>query len=281
MSVGGNQLVVSASPAIGRPRPALFRALGHSDPPPRIGIGDVEYRHVRTFKHDSWAATALYDSPHGELIVCKFNRSQPILGIPMRWLGRRLAEREGRLLNLLADEPNVPDRRGPVLVEGKPALNAAAHVFVPGRPLRAGDRPNAEFIARLSQLIAGVHSRGIAYVDLHKRENILVGDDGQPYLIDFQISVRLPRIWPLTFILSLLQQSDRYHLAKHIFKQRPDLCSPEMAAWVERQPWWIRLHRRVAVPFRSFRRWLLVLLGIRTGTGKAHTEEAPEVGACL
>jgi hypothetical protein len=259
----------------------LFRALGHADPPLRISIRDVDFQRVRTFKHDSWAATALYQGPHGGLIVCKFNRRQPILGLPMRWLGRWLARREGRLLDLLAGEPNVPNRRGPILVDGRAPLNATAHDYVPGRPLRRGDRPDARFFQGLSQLLAGVHARGIAYVDLHKRENILLGDDGQPYLIDFQISVRLPRVWPLNAVLRLLQESDRYHLAKHICRHQPDLCPLELAPLVARPPWWIRLHRRVAVPFRSVRRRLLVLLGIRTGRGKVYSEVAPEVGACL
>jgi hypothetical protein len=281
MSTGEEQFAVRIAPAIARPRPALFRALGHSDPPLRISIRDVDFQHVRTFKHDSWAATALYEGPHGDLVVCKFNRRQPILGVPMQWLGRWLARREERLLDLLAGEPNVPDRRGPIVVDGRPARNASAHVYVPGRPLRRRDRIDARFLKGLSQLLAGVHARGIAYVDLHKRENILLGDDGQPYLIDFQISVRLPRVWPLGAVLRLLQESDRYHLAKHILRQRPDLCPPELAALVARPPWWIRLHRRVAVPFRSVRRRVLVLLGIRTGRGRACSEIAPEVGACL
>jgi hypothetical protein len=44
-----------------------------------------------------------------------------------------------------------------------------------------------------------------------------------------------------------------------------------------RRPWWIRLHRSVAVPFRTARRQLLVLLGVRRGKGRAHTEHQPEV----
>ena len=223
----------------------------------------------------------IYQSAHGELVVCKFNRRQSVLGIPMEWLGRRLARREAWLLDLLTDEPNVPDGCGPATVRGNPALHAAAHVFIPGRPLRPGDRPPADFFVRLTRLLDAIHARGVAYVDLHKRENILLGDDGRPYLIDFQISVRLPRVWPLSALLRLLQESDRYHLAKHFFRQRPDLCPPELAALAQRPPWWIRLHRRVAVPFRSVRRRLLVLLGIRTGTGRVYSEVAPEVGACL
>ena len=37
-----------------------------------------------------------------------------------------------------------------------------------------------EFLPTLRGLLNKLHRRGIAYVDLHKRENIIVGDDGRP-----------------------------------------------------------------------------------------------------
>ena len=135
-----------------------------------------------------------------------------------------------------------------------------------------------EFYSELEELIRRSHARRIAFVDLHKHENILVGLDGRPHLIDFQISLWLPSWKPLDPALAMLQTSDRYHLAKHIYKSRPELCTPEQSALAERRPWWIRLHRLLAVPFRRFRRWFLVQRGIRVGTGKSHTEHAPEIG---
>ena len=37
-----------------------------------------------------------------------------------------------------------------------------------------------------------MHARRTVYVDLHKRENIIVSEHGKPCLIDFQISI----CWP-------------------------------------------------------------------------------------
>ena len=163
---------------------------------------------------------------------------------------------------LLADLPNVPDLRRPVRVGGKLLDNAVAHVYVPGRPLARHDCVADDFFPRLGRLLAEMHRRNMAYVDLHKRENILVGDDGQPYLIDFQISVALGRRWPadtevMRGLLTLLQRSDEYHFRKHVAHNRPDLYAEMPLSETVGRPWWIRAHRFIAVPFRSLRRRLL------------------------
>jgi hypothetical protein len=131
----------------------------------------------------------------------------------------------------------------------------------------------------LAALLQRVHRRGIAYVDLHKRENILVGEDGRPYLIDFQISVQLAQRGPVGAILRLLQCCDAYHLAKHVRRGQLDQGGLPAAPRDAGRPWIIRLHRRIAVPLRTSRRTLLVWLGVRTTGGRAHSEVAPEVGA--
>lgn len=66
-----------------RPRPPLFRALGAAEPPAGVRVDGVDYTRVTVFKHDSWAATALYAADEG-LITAKFNRIQPIFVVPMR-----------------------------------------------------------------------------------------------------------------------------------------------------------------------------------------------------
>lgn len=260
-----------------RRRPALFRALGEADPPAEIEVRGCRLRQVTVFKHDSWAATALY-SGEGHRVVCKFNRCEPIFGIPMTWLGRALARREARMLQLLADEPRVPDGCGSVRVNGRKSPTAVAHQYVPGRPLSRHDRMDAGFFDELDRVIRKIHSRRVAYVDLHKRENILVGDDGRPWLIDFQISLRLPWRRPAGWLLRMLQESDRYHFAKH--RSRHTWCVPdaEGPGATLRRPWWIQVHRKLTVPLRTLRRRLLVATGVRAGAGKAHTEAVPEFG---
>lgn len=269
----------AAPPAVVRERPAIFRALGRAEPPAAVEVESRRFRRVTTFKHDSWAATALYEADDGERIVCKFNRIEPVFGIPMRWLGRWLAGRERRMLHALADEPFVPAGCGDVLVAGRHAPHCVAHAFVPGRPLVRHMPLDASFFAMLETLLERVHRRGIAYVDLHKRENILVGEDGRPYLIDFQISLQLPQRGAVGGILRLLQRCDAYHLAKHVRRGKLDQGVRSTAPRGAGRPWIIRLHRRIAVPMRTARRALLVWIGVRTQGGRAHTEVAPEVGA--
>ncbi len=266
-----------------RPRPRTLRALGRNDPPLVIETKGEFFERRNIFKHDSMAATALYESVkrQGQLIICKFNRQQPIAGIPMKWLGRRLARRERRVLETMADVATIPDSSGDVFVDGSVDRTAAAHEFVPGHPLAYREQVGDEFFAELTESLRTLHARDIAYVDLNKRENIIVGDDGRPHLIDFQISFTLPRWWPgrsapARQVLRLLQSCDHYHLRKHISKHRPDLLPPQELASVGKLPWPIRIHRSLAVPARELRRRLLVLIGVRTGKGRSSSEVDPE-----
>lgn len=271
-----------ATPAATRERPALFRALGRRQPPESIVVDGQRYSLSELYKHDSWAATALYEGEAG-LVIAKFNRQQRIGFIPMGWLGRWLARHEATLLAHLQDLPNIPRLLGPVKVDGKVATNAVARGYIMGHPMRAKEMLPAAFFEKLRDILDDVHAQNIAYMDLHKRENVIVGDDGEPYLIDFQVSYILPRGWwtrltPLPWLLRLFQQSDRYHTVKHYAKH----CLAGQTEGKEKvqaaRPFWIKLHRWIAVPFRETRRRLLVLLGIRKGKGRVETEAFAEDG---
>ncbi len=262
---------------IGRPRARLLRALGPHDPPPQITLRGETCRRVDIFKHDSWAATALYHGPSGK-VVCKFNRQEPILGLPMAWLGEYLAAHEAAVLRRLGDLPNIPRWSGPVSVDDRVLHNACAHEFIEGHPLGKGERVGESFFVKLEALIRTMHAREVAYVDLHKRENILVGDDGQPHLVDFQVSFLLPADWraaALRPILHMMQEADLYHLSKHRREHPTRAGSPPQNQEMPR-PWFIRWHRSFAEPLRNLRRRLLVALGIRTGLGRAESEHFAE-----
>ena len=264
-----------------RPRPPVFRALGAADPPAAVEINDETFERREILKHDSWAATGIYASATRRAI-CKFNRRQPILGLPMAWLGRRLAAREQGFMDRLAGIDGVPPSLGQVRVAGRRLDNAVARQFVDGHALRPDERVNAEFFPRFDRLLAEVHRRGVAHVDLHKRENILVDEAGRPHLVDFQISFALPAGGSLAArafggVLRVLQRCDAYHLLKHRMKHAPEPSRPTARDIDRMRPWWIRLHRSVAVPFRTVRRQCLVWLGIRSRSGQAGSEWFPEV----
>ena len=125
----------------------------------------------------------------------------------------------------------------------------------------------AEFWAKLDAAIRAVHSRGVAYVDSNKAENVLIGEDGRPYLIDFQIAWHcgqrtrhaLGRWW-----LARLQREDLYHVLKHKRRfARHSMTSGELES-VRRRSLLIRVHRAINHPYRMVRRPLLRWLR-RTG----------------
>jgi hypothetical protein len=264
--------VVKSGVNVVRARPRWLKALGDAGPPATLEVGGVPHRLLETFKHDSWAATALYESPFGLLRIVKLHRQSSLFGFPMGWLGRFTAYNERRVLTRLEGLNGIPSLAGPVQTGGPRLANAVARDFVEGHPLGHREVVPDTFFADLDRLLREMHKRRTAYVDLHKRENIIVGAAGEPYLIDFQISVCWPGWLPLGLIFQILRRSDDYHLMKHWARCRPDQCRLDEGELQRRIPWWIRCHRLVARPFRELRRRLLVRVGVRAGKGRVETE---------
>lgn len=245
-------------------RHAWLRALGRDDPPAEVTLATGTYRHVQTFKHDFFAATAVYEGDHGKAVL-KMGRRVAFFGFPTAWIGRWLTQREGHMYQRMSGLEGIPAWLG---FDGPWSL---AHAFVEGAPLSRRAEVNDEFFPRLSALIGEIHARGAAYVDLEKPENILQTADGRPCLIDFQISVYFNpdgggKYWLPRRILKTLQLSDRYHLLKHWRRMRPDQLTPEQLADSYKAPFWIAGHRLIFRPLTLLRRWILVRLGERSST---------------
>ena len=259
---------------------AWLRALGPEDLPPSIMLADGEYRHLRTFKHDFFAATGLYEGPSGR-VVLKMGRVVGLFGLPMAWLGELLAGHEASIYQEVDGLDGVPRWLG------RWGRTGIVHAFVEGHPLQRNEYVPDDFFPRLEALLAELHRRGIAYVDLEKRENILVCADGSPALIDFQISYKWAgyqggrrtgwqRLMPASvgnLLLTKLQQGDRYHVLKHRRRHRPDTLTAEQLAASYRRGWYIELHRRASWPFTALRRLVLKLL---TGLARSPKQDGPE-----
>lgn len=255
-----------------RARPRWLKALGRESPPEHLEIAGVPHRLVEVFKHDSWAATALYESPWSILRVVKLHRQAPLFFLPMRWLGRRTAQNERRCLDQLEGIEGIPAAAGMVSMGGPVLEYAVARQYIAGHPLGSRERVGDSFFHDLQRLLREMHARRTLYVDLHKRENIIIDEHGKPYLIDFQISVRWPRWLPAGPVFRIFQRSDEYHLMKHWARCRPDQCGLNSRQVAETLPWWIKAHRMFARPVRELRRRLLVRVGVRSGKGRVETE---------
>lgn len=236
-----------------RPGRAAYsmRALGKAGLPAEIRVAGQTFALARSIKHDFFAATGFYENAGNRRVVLKISRTQDFAGVPLLWLGKWLCRREQRFYRKLHDLPNVPRLLGTVGETG------FVHEYVVGRPL-SRDRPVPDgFFCQLQDLLGELHRRDIAYVDTNKPENILLGNDGRPHLIDFQISWDLEDLGDFfvnRWWLRHLQREDAYHILKHKRRLRPDELTAGEAQRAGRKSVLIRLHRFVFRPYFLIRR---------------------------
>lgn len=247
--------VEESRPKAAEPRNPWLYALPGAVMPDEVTCAGQTYRHEHTFKHDFFAATGLYRSGETQ-VVLKLNRVSSCFGIPLEWIGRYLADHEAKLYRAAHDLPGVP------ALVGRVGTTGLLHDFVPGAPLGRRDAVAETFFEELQALIDALHDRDIAYVDLNKRQNIIHGSDGRPYLIDFQISLMLARRAGLLGqlrhgILRRFQNADRYHVLKHKRRLREDQLTSDERKIVEHLSIWIKLHRLIARPLTQLRRRIL------------------------
>ncbi len=263
-----------------------FYACGKVGLPESIRYGETPYGLERVLKRDFFAETGLYerrqagrDGETPERVVLKVGRRERFLVFPMGWMGRILCANEVENLRQLSDLPNVPR----VLeVRGRSGF---LYGYIEGHTLDEKPEIPERFFDKLSELLAEVHRRNIAYLDMNKRGNIIVGKDSMPYLIDFQIAWRIDgsgrifgRLW--RSIRRGLQKEDRYHLCKHKRKFDRKNLTHEETQVVERPSIMVRAHRLIATPLRRLRRWVLRLLYQRNiikapGEGQLSRENDP------
>jgi hypothetical protein len=261
-----------------RVKHAWLRALGIEDLPARFTLPDGDYLHVRTYKHDFFAATGLYEGPGGRVIL-KVGRTARLLGLPVAWLGRWLCRRELAIYQRADGVEGVPRCLGGLGPTG--LLHASSKAI----RCQRGERVDDAFFRSAGAAAFQLHQRDIAYADSKAREH--PRRRRRPAaLIDFQISWCWPRDQALAtrarqvppglhrrYILTRLRAADQYLLLKHWRRHRPDLLTAEQLHASYQVGWLIRLHRRISWPFTRVRRSLLKLL---TGRSRSPKQDGPQ-----
>ena len=116
------------------------------------------------------------------------------------WIGRLLLRRERRALEALAGaaagglavprlvtDPEVAALAGP---EGQRLAPRAVLVrsYQAGLALHQATQLPRDFFDLVDALVMAMHRAGVCHNDLHKEQNLVVGEDGRPALIDFQLA---------------------------------------------------------------------------------------------
>jgi RIO-like serine/threonine protein kinase len=139
----------------------------------------------------------------------------------LRPLARHLARREARIYGLLRHLENVPR----VLQAGDRILVLEQ---VPGRRISRlrGHRAAVAAARALEVIVARIHAAGVYHFDMRKRDNILVTEEGEVYLIDFTTSVAPRHYGPLGWLLvPVAALVDRYAVLKWKHVLAPEVLS--------------------------------------------------------
>jgi predicted Ser/Thr protein kinase len=136
------------------------------------------------------------------------------------WVARRLLARERRALERLAGLAGVPELEADLRLARTPSLDGrvprASDVlirsWIEGEPLHAVKSLPSDFFERLAELVCALHARGVCHNDLHKEQNVIVGADGWPHLIDFQLASTHA---PGSRSLATRAREDLRHVEKH------------------------------------------------------------------
>lgn len=233
---------------------AMFALAG--TPSATLQIDGLPYQLRQVFKHDFWAAACLYvcddASARFARVVVKFGRECRFGPLPMKWVGRAMVAHECDIYRALHGMSGVP------AFIGRLSPTCFAMEFIEGKPLDHHDRAPAGFFEKLRAVFSQMHLRGIAYVDANKRSNVIVQPDGNPVVIDFQISLRRRSanvlLWPL---IRYMQGKDLYHALKHKRRMAPDELTAEELAVCKRRTGLHWLHRKLTKPYRALRRGYL------------------------
>ena len=115
---------------------------------------------------------------------------------------------------------------------------AIAVHYVPSRnasELKSGELTPA-FFKRLREIVDAIHDRGVVLCDLRNIKNIMLGEDGEPYLIDFSTAFQKGAWWnaPKNFLYEIFYQDDLLGIAKLKKHCAPGLLTEEERIGLER-----------------------------------------------
>ena len=154
--------------------------------PEKTIINNETYVYEKILKDDFFSVNVLYKNEKGRRFVLKLSDFRFILGIFFRPFAALMSSHEYKIYKMVKDIEGIPEL-GP-----RVGWRGYFHEYIEGKTLHElKDTPEVlpeNFFNELINIVDQVHNRRILYVDMNKKGNIIMSDDGKPFLIDFQIS---------------------------------------------------------------------------------------------
>ena len=141
-------------------------------------------------------------------------------------IGRILVWREKRAYGKLKGIKGVPTLYR--IIDGLALVLEA----IPGKNIESREavaKLSDSFFEELRRLVENIHKHGLAHCDLKRAPNIILGDDGKPYIVDWAASISRSefRFFPLYYLYEKFIQDDLNAIIKIRLKHCPKSVSPE------------------------------------------------------
>lgn len=227
--------------------------------PLQLHFNGHQYEVERILKDDFYSVNVLYKSNDTHVrYVLKLSDFRFIFGKLLRPFAMFMSWREYQIYRKVANIPGVPPL-GPRM-----GSRGYFHEYIAGKTLFEIKRDGLElpktFFDELRHTIDEIHKRDICYVDLNKLGNMICGDDGKAYLIDYQISLEVPKFPVVGSLLhglfEQLKREDLYHLYKHKSRFLPELTTTEELNFAKKSGFNLLYDRVAGKPWRWFKRLL-------------------------
>jgi len=190
-----------------------------------LTLSNLPDKRIATLRKPSSTRPALYriEVGNARVVVKDYSVNRWVF---RNLIGRFLIWREAKAYQRLKGLKGVPALHG---VVGGLALVLEE---IQGRNLdglEARERLSVEFFEALRDLVERVHRRGLCHCDLKRAANVLVGEDGQPYLIDWSAAIleREFKFFPARLIYKRFLLDDRHASIKLQLRHCPEAIEPE------------------------------------------------------
>lgn len=225
--------------------------------PTEVDLDGHRYTVERILKDDFYSVNVLYKSNESAVrYVLKLSDFRFIFGKLLRPMAMFMSWREYCIYKKVDGIEGVP-HLGPRL-----GSRGYFHEFIEGKTLFEIKNSGAElppaFFEDLRRIIDEIHSRDIFYVDLNKLGNMICGNDGRAYLIDYQISLEMPKLAGLLAVtkklFEQLKREDLYYLYKHKSRFHPALMTEQEISLAQKSAFNQIYDRFAGRPWRWFKR---------------------------
>ena len=190
-----------------------------------LSLSDLQNRKSRILRKPSSTRPALWViEQDGVRAVVKDYTSNGFLY--RQFIGRFLIWRESKAYRKLMGLKGIPNFYR--------AIDGLALVIedIAGRPvegLEKEERLSEHFFKELKDLVKSIHKRGLVHCDLKRAPNVLRGDDGKPYIVDWSASIskREFRFFPFTLVYERFIVDELQGVLKIQLRHRPESVSAE------------------------------------------------------